>query len=332
MRTSRHRLAPALLLLVLAPMLSACRVSPRAPGAGGARTLEGPSEAVVFIRGTDVWMIRADGSGEVRLTATGNRKAYPKLSPDGASVIFTFYPGVEDTAQAQIRRLPLAGLTEPAEEFELIADGFAACYDPYGDIYFARTLQGLDGRRRDEVYALRNGSSRSLTDFSRVQDAEGGLAIKFLAASPDGGTLGFVRGRRGDSRWITLMNRDGSDVRYLEEPWAQPDADGRGLADGAFSFFDARLLLLSHGVPNVTGSQSDHRVYRVDPVTGAERQLTPGPADIDPCLSPDGGMVVFERAGSLIVADSYGANESALAEGRQPFWGKAVPVQTANGG
>lgn len=53
------------------------------------------------------------------------------------------------------------------------------------------------------------------------------------------------------------------------------------------------------------------------------RELTSGPSDADPTLSPDGRRVAFDRGGSIFtVSASAGGAPRRLAAGRQPTWGR----------
>jgi Tol biopolymer transport system component len=44
---------------------------------------------IVFSRGGDVWLMRADGSGQRRLTRGSAEELEPAFSPDGRSILFS---------------------------------------------------------------------------------------------------------------------------------------------------------------------------------------------------------------------------------------------------
>ncbi len=317
-------------LLLAVPILGGCTSSKKG-GGGGGNGEGGPAEAIVFVRGTDVWLIRPDGNGETRLTATSDKKTYPRLSPDGKTVVFTSLPASGDTLGATVKKVRLDGLTEPDFGLETLADGFAPCFDSTGRLYFVRTMSGLPGAvqsRFDDIFRLENdGSEKQLTDFSTVVDMGAGSAIQFLQFSPDGSKLAFMRGRRSDSRWIAVMNPDGTNVQFQDTPPITPDITGRGLAEGSFGFFDTSALLISHGDLQTSNSQKNHKLYRADLTARTETVLTRGPEDTNPALSPSLARMVFERNGQLILADSNGDNTSTLTSGTMPSWGKAVEVK-----
>ncbi len=318
-------------VLVTVPLLGGCKSSTKGGGDGGVGGGSTPAEAIVFIRGTDVWLVRPDGTGETRLTATSDKKSYPRLSPDGKTVVFTSLPASGDTQGAVVKKVNLTGMTGPDQGLETLADGFAPCFDPSGRLYFARTILGLPGAvqaRFDDIFRLDdNGNDEELTDFSTVVDMGGGLSIQYLQFSPGGDKLGFMRGRRSDSRWIAVMNPDGTNVQFVDTPPVTPDTTGKGLAEGSFSFFDNNGLLISHGDLLTSSSQKNHKLYQVDLTARTETVLTRGPEDNNPSLSPDRSRMVFERNGSLMLADANGGNTSTLVAGTLPSWGRAVEVQ-----
>ncbi len=283
------------------------------------------------MRGTDIWLVRPDGTGETRLTATSDKKAYPRLSPDGKTCAFTSYSSSQDTMDAVVKKVSLVGMTGPDNGLETLVDGFAPCFDSSGRLYFVRTSPGLAGSiqvRFDDIFRVEdNGSERKLTDFSAVVDMGGGLAIQYLQFSPGGDKLAFMRGRRSDSRWIAVMNPDGTGVQFQEAPPLTPDTTGKGLAEGAFDFFDNQALLISHGDLQTSSSQKNHKLFRVDLTARTETVLTRGPEDTNPALSPDRSRMVFERNGQLMLADANGGNTSTLTSGTMPSWGKSVEVQ-----
>ncbi len=320
----------ALVVLILSlPLAAGCKSSGKGGGGGGGGNAQ-PDEAIVFVRGTDVWLVRPDGTGETRLTATSDRKAYPRLSPDGKTVIFASLPASGDTLGAVVKKVNLEGLTEPDNGLETLVDGFSGCFDPSGRLYFARTIAGSPGAvqtRFDNIYRMEDdGSDRQLTNFSTVVDMGGGLAIQYLQFSPGGDKLAFMRGRRSDSRWIAVMNPDGSNVQFQEAPPITSDTTGKGLADGSFDFFDTSALLISHGDLQTSDTQRSHKLYRAELTARSETVLTRGPEDLNPALKPDRSRMVFERNGQLMLADANGGNTSTLTSGTMPSWGRAVPV------
>ncbi len=317
--------------LIAMPVLGGCKSSTKGGGDGGGDDGTTPAEAIVFVRGTDVWLVRPDGTGETRLTATSDKKQYPRLSPDGKTVAFTSLSPSGDTQGAVVKKVDLVGLTEPDQGLETLADGFAPCFDPSGNLYFVRTITGLPGAvqtRFDDIFRLEDdGTDEELTDFSSVVDMGGGLAIQYLQFSPDGSKLAFMRGRRSDSRWIALMNPDGTNVQYQNTPPITPDTTGKGLAEGSFDIFGASGLLISHGDLQTSNNQKNHKLYEVNLTAASETVLTRGPEDTNPSLSPDRSRMVFERNGQLMLADANGGNTSTLTAGSMPSWGRAVEVQ-----
>jgi TolB protein len=65
---------------------------PRALGRGSAPRFSRDGKWITFLRRrdgqTDVWLMRADGSGKRQLTNSSFDEEYPSVSPDGAHVVF----------------------------------------------------------------------------------------------------------------------------------------------------------------------------------------------------------------------------------------------------
>jgi hypothetical protein len=51
------------------------------------------SDVIVFIRGGEVWAINPDNGIERRVTSDGSPKSWPRLSPDGARILYQVSPG-----------------------------------------------------------------------------------------------------------------------------------------------------------------------------------------------------------------------------------------------
>jgi polyisoprenoid-binding protein YceI len=113
--------------------------------------------------------------------------------------------------------------------------------------------------------------------------------------SPDGRSILFTTATERDNQDIVTVDADGGDLRtvaggsgYEYAPSFGPDGDVLFVRDGS--------------------------VMAVDP-DGAERQLTDGPSDTNPELSPDGRHLALLREGSLFVSTD-GADPVCVATGR----------------
>lgn len=326
--------AALMVVTLLAPaILSGCRSSDKSEEAAVAEEAEDASleEAVVFVRDSDIWIIKPDGTGETRLTASPEPKAYPRLSPDGRSVAFTsFLSGVENTAGASVKLISLGGIG-PERSVTTLTRGFAPAYMPDGRIAFLRTSSRESSSITytwDDIYVMdaKGGGEGPLTDFSSVSDSGSGLRIHYLAPSPDGSEIAFVRGRRPDSRWVSTVSADGLETRYLTSPPLEPNPSGRGLADGSIALESSERVYLSHGSLNKVNSQSGHHLFLLDLAESSETLLSSGADDLNPTLSPGGNRIAFESAGIIFTAKESGLDPEALTRGSMPSWGKSIKL------
>jgi Tol biopolymer transport system component len=293
-------------------------------------------DALVFVRDSDVWIIKPDGTGETRITASPEPKAYPRLSPDGRYVVFTSYLGGEDNSEgASVKRVSLGG-TGAERTVTTMTKGFAPVYLPDGRIAFVRTVSRQAGSITytwDEIFLMKaeGGGENRLTDYSSINDSGEGLRILYLSPSPDGNSIAFVRGRRSDARWVSIVSLNGGNTDYLGAPPLEPNPSGRGLADGSIALDAQGRIVLSHASLSRETVQTGRHIYLLDPRGGNETLLSSGVDDFNPTLSPNGFNIAYETAGRIVMAESSGFRLQNLTSGAMPSWGRSIRLSSSAG-
>ena len=132
-RTTRHRLRAAVIAVLT--VLSLLGLQPAPAGA----TTPGGNGRIAFVRGGDVYTIRADGSGLRRLTYSGGGVSFPRWSPDGRKIAYT------KAGFIWTMRADGSGKTKLFEgtRADWSPDGRRMAYnDPWGSLYVGSLVDG----------------------------------------------------------------------------------------------------------------------------------------------------------------------------------------------
>lgn len=244
--------------------------------------------------GGDVYAMRADGSGVVRLTAHPSFDGEPAYSATGQVIAFestrtgNLDLHLMDADGANVRRLT----DHPA------ADS-APSFSPDGrSVAFVSTRSG-----NPDIWVLdvASGNVRQITDDPADDTAP--------AFAPDGRRIAFVSDRRGnDDLWVT--SADGRTTVQLTNDLRR-DAGPSWSPDGSTIAF----------VSDRTNDSEIHLV-RSDGATMPTRLFEFRGADLAPAFSPDGGELTFVHVAPGGTADVY------RADVRQ----NATPVQLTGAG
>ena len=263
------RLVGSSLVLVAATTATmATPISPTAratfPGSNGRIAFEREMPAAGHTQ-TDLFTVRADGTGVVRLTRTRSRNELgPSWSPNGSSLAFwrtpaPFGPGslwvVRGNGSAPHRLTGGIDARDPAWN----PAGTRLVFDSDSDLY---TLRASDGRDR-----------RVLTS---------GRALDFEPAwAPDGRSIAFSRGfATGDVGDIYLLNLGTHSVRRVTHSPAY-DHQVAWAPDGRRLVFERDRSTASS-------------IFTVRPDGTGLRRVTAGRHfDIGPAYSPDGTVIAF---------------------------------------
>jgi len=173
----------------------------------------------------EIYVMRADGSGETRLTSTQDGEADPGWSPDGESLLFARRRAPnEDEFELALMRPDGTGLRQL-----LAIDGYGSgVFSPDGTRLAFSRCGPEDDESDCEIWVAESGGSRA----RKLVDSDGWDAGP--AWSPDGRRIAFVsdRDRNGDCFFhdcsghngeIYVMNADGSEQRRLTD---DPGDDG----------------------------------------------------------------------------------------------------------
>lgn len=165
---------------------------------------------IAFVRGGDLWAMRADGSGQHRITAGPELDGRPRFAASGRYLLFERAPAAGAPRDLHTVRLSGAGLrrltSSPHDERE-------ATFSPDGRaIAFVRGIAEAGGGTADDVFSVRPSGAalRRLTRTSRLDE----FAPRFFARG-----IVFSRGQSGGGPGsyadVFTMRGDGRSVRAL---------------------------------------------------------------------------------------------------------------------
>ena len=303
-----------------------------ATGAGGETTAVPPrkSDVIVFIRGGEVWAINPDNGIERKVTSDGSPKSWPRLSPDGAQILYQVTPG-GDSRFSDIWRIDMAEGSTP--ECIRESGAFPAWSTDGRSIAFVRKSRAHDNQLTDDIAVVSaddpGGNEEILTDHEQVVDSAGPLAVQNLEYSPDGGDyIYFMRGRRSDSRWLARVEVA---TKMEEDLLAPPGAMPGALAEGGFSLFNVSQMegsraLISRG--DLTGGdfQQNHMIYiRFLEPSRDDSLIEETAGSINPSLKPDNSRFAYENNGVIYKHNlAGGPGIEKITDGSMPDWGMSA--------
>jgi Tol biopolymer transport system component len=163
---------------------------------------------IAFVRGGDVWAMRADGTGQHKLTSGPEVDSRPQFDPEGHYVVFE-RRAAADGSPRDLYRVDLGGSARA-----LVAsahDEHEASFSPDGKaVVFVRSIAQGGGGFSDDVYSVRP-SGAALARLSKTARLD-----EFSPRYFKGGIV-FSRGQSGEGPGayadIFTMRRNGSKVR-----------------------------------------------------------------------------------------------------------------------
>lgn len=164
---------------------------------------------IAFVRGGDVWSMRADGTGQHKLTSGAELDSRPQFSPDGRYVVF------ERTAAKgsprDLYRVNLGGSARPLVTGA--GDEHEASFSPDGKtIVFVRGVAETGGGVADDVYSVRptGAGLARLTKTGHIDE----FSPRYFKRG-----IVFSRGQSGEGPGayadIFTMRRNGTKVKVL---------------------------------------------------------------------------------------------------------------------
>jgi len=344
----RRHLPLALLLLVpILFVLAACggdagggggtpatsKASTLPPTAAATPTLAAASGKIAFTSNRDgngeIYVMNADGSGQINLTNNPVHDDDPAWSPDGTRIAFTSARGYDlvgnPTFEIYVMNADGSGQTRLTNNPGSYVEDRSPTWSPDGT-RIAFTRGGLYG----SIYAMNsNGSGQTELTGSPtggVPDYE----YYSPAWSPDGTRIAFTRAPTdysGDGFQIYVMNADGSGQTSVPYGVDWGDFDPAWSPDGTRIAFTNGNGDGSSDIVIVNGVGSGQQTYL--PLTHNSDAIYPQD-DYDPAWSPDGARIAFTRGrlaygnSDIYVMNADGSGQTSLTNSQgndyNPAW------------
>jgi dipeptidyl aminopeptidase/acylaminoacyl peptidase len=164
---------------------------------------------IAFVRAGDVWSMRADGTGQHKLTSGPEVDSRPQFDPEGHYVVFA--RAASGGGQRDLYRVNLGGVARPL--ITGAGDEHEASFSPDGKtIVFVRSVAEARGGVADDIYSVRP-SGAGLARLTKT-----GRTDEFSPRYFKGGIV-FSRGQSGEGPGayadIFTMRGNGTKVKVL---------------------------------------------------------------------------------------------------------------------
>jgi dipeptidyl aminopeptidase/acylaminoacyl peptidase len=164
---------------------------------------------IAFVRDGDVWSMRADGTGQHKLTSGPEVDSRPQFDPTGRYVVFTRRSSVD--GPRDLYRVDLGGSAHPIVAGS--GDEHEASFSPDGKtIVFVRGIAEAGGGVADDIYSVRPSGAglARLTKTGHIDE----FSPRYFKRG-----IVFSRGQSGEGPGayadIFTMRRDGTKVKVL---------------------------------------------------------------------------------------------------------------------
>src|SRR5215210_7870142 len=267
------------------------------------------NDMIVFSRatnggGSEIVMMRPDGTATTQLTNTPLSESSPAWSPAGTKIAFAGAP--EGTFEVDIHAMNTDGSNRQQLTTTSPATEYVPSWSPDGSkIAFERDLPIRENEILPKIFVMNADGSNQVQIRSDRTSSE-----THPAWSPDGSKIAFVGvGVIAGSEEIYTMNVDGSDIKQLTESANMTKEAPDWSPDGSKIVFGA--------YDRNTGGKYDIFVMNVDGSEVTNLTNNPNSNDIRPVWSPDGREIAFVRDPDL---DTFGDSDiwRMRADGSSP--------------
>jgi Tol biopolymer transport system component len=193
-------------------------------------------------------------------------------------------------------------------------------------VFYKFSFSPSTGQMTAQIYSM-NSQGHRQTNLSAVGGGPGQLDVQ-PSVSPDGKRIAFTRfDPTSFSGQIWVMNIDGSHQTDISNDGALASESGASWTEDG-----SKILFVRQPPGSFPGDQGGGPAtaggsifIRRDDGKGTPRQLTPGPHDANPAMSPDGDLIAFSRPVGgvrhliLMKADGDGTPND-LGQGAKPDW------------
>jgi len=271
---------------------------------------EEPTGKIVFtcqIKGDEICIINADGSGWKRLTDVSSASFNASLAPDGQKAVYVRTDG----NKSEIYEFDLA--TEKTKQLTDLKKNLGSPEISPDNKYILFHYRSNNNSNLQLWIMNRDGSNPR--QFYSVS----GKDVHDPTWSPDGTQILFALGR-GDSNQLYIMNLDGTNPQLVNDT-----IDTRGRSDWSIN----NLISFDQGGP------FQHNVYLMNIDGSNLRQFSQGNNTQGASISPDGDWVAFtaytdvvnkdEASCEIFIARTDGTDTRRLTNNTycdyQPRWG-----------
>ncbi len=275
-----------------------------------------PNDLIAFIRDSNIWIIRPDGSDERQLTTRDNYSE-PSISPSGSYIAFIY---TENHGGAEIRVLELVSQTErtlvPAEKTPFVL---------LGNYYAFFSLQWS----RDEKYLFFLTADGRAQGYSlgKVEISTGLQTRDIIVSqpreikiSPIGRQVAYkIYYNSPPIGWGLVIN----DLNGKSPVIIVPVSNGNYIGGFCWSAQADKLFYFK----STLRDQSSPTLVSVSTRDGQSVTIEtriPTDADLVAC-SPSGSYLLLKQGQTLILLDPTAGSQRVLTTGEQPSWVAGMP-------